>query len=52
MDPITLVAIVIFAILLGWLVTHVGLAEPGRTILIVVLALALLYVVFRLMGFV
>ena len=48
MDPITLIAIVVCAILLGWLVTHVGMVEPGRTILIAVLVIALLYVVFRL----
>lgn len=52
MDPITLIAIVILAILLGWIVTRVGMTEPLRTIVIVVLAIAILYALLRLLGLV
>jgi hypothetical protein len=49
-DPLTLIVIVVLAILLVWIVTHGGLTEPGRSIIIAVLAVALLFVILRLLG--
>lgn len=50
MDPITLIVVVVLAILLVWIVTHGGLSEPGRSIVIAVLAIGLLFVILRLLG--
>jgi hypothetical protein len=50
MDPVTLIVIVVLVILLVWLITKAGLPEPWRTIVIAVLAIAILFAILRLLG--
>lgn len=50
MDPLTIIAVAVIAILLVWVVTRGGMNEPGRTIIIAVLAIVLLVVLMRLLG--
>jgi hypothetical protein len=50
MDPMTLIVIVVLAIVLVYVVTSGGMAEPGRTIIIAVLAIALLVALLRMLG--
>ena len=49
-DPITLIVIVALVVLLVWVVTRGGLQEPARSIIVAVLATALLIVILRLLG--
>jgi hypothetical protein len=48
MDPLTLMAVTVIAILIGWLALH--LPEPPRMIVIAVLLIVLVFVLFRLLG--
>jgi hypothetical protein len=50
LSPVTLIVVVVLSILLVWLVTRVGLAEPLRTIFIAVLGIAILVVLLRMLG--
>jgi hypothetical protein len=50
MDPLTLMAVAVIAILIGWLALH--LPEPPRMIVIAILLIALVFVLFRLLGLV
>ena len=51
MTLIGLIALVILIVLAAWLIQQFGLAEPFRTILLVILLLLVLVGVFYVLGF-
>jgi len=50
MSAMTLIVIVVLAILLVYIVTQGNMQEPGRTIIIAVLAIGLLLVLLSMLG--
>lgn len=52
MTPLTLLAMAVIVILIGWLIFKIGLDEPWRSLILGILVVALLLALLRLLGWI